>query len=96
LAHGNSQQFIVSRARRSCITFSPKIRHGLLNLLQFKPETSSFIPIAFHTKALEALAEKKAKVGSARRTRKLTYAKVFAELKASGKTPEEIAKFINR
>ena len=28
--------------------------------------------------------------------RKLTYAKVFAELKASGKTPEEIAEFLKQ
>ena len=50
--------------------------------------------IAFHTKSIETLEAKKAKVGTGRRTRKLTYAKVFAELKASGKTPEEIAEML--
>lgn len=47
--------------------------------------------IAFHTRSIETLEAKKTKVGTGRRTRKLSYAKVFAELKASGKTPEEIA-----
>ena len=47
--------------------------------------------IAFHQKALDQLEAKKSKIGTAHRTRKLTYAKVFAELKSSGKTPEEIA-----
>ena len=39
---------------------------------------------------------KKAKIGTRRRQSKLTYAKVFAELKASGKTQEEIAQFLNK
>lgn len=52
--------------------------------------------IQFHQKALEQLESKKAKIGTGRRQRKLTYAKVFAELKASGKTPEEIAEFLNK
>lgn len=51
--------------------------------------------IAFHTRSIEQLEAKKAKIGTARRTRKLSYAKVFAELKASGKSPEEIAAFLN-
>ena len=52
--------------------------------------------IQFHQKAIEQLESKKAKIGTGRRQRKLTYAKVFAELKASGKTPEEIAEFLNK
>jgi len=36
------------------------------------------------------------KIGTGQRQRKLTYAKVFAELKASGKTPEEIAQLLNK
>ena len=52
--------------------------------------------IQFHQKALELLESKKVKIGTGRRQRKLTYAKVFAELKASGKTPEEIAEFLNK
>jgi septal ring factor EnvC (AmiA/AmiB activator) len=52
--------------------------------------------IQFHQKALEQLESKKAKIGTGRRQRKLTYAKVFAELKASGKTPEEIAELLNK
>ena len=52
--------------------------------------------IQFHQKALEQLESKKAKIGTGRRQRKLTYAKVFAELKASGKTPEEIAEYLNK
>ena len=52
--------------------------------------------IQFHQKALEQLESKKAKIGTGRRQRKLTYAKVFAELKAAGKTPEEIAEFLNK
>lgn len=50
--------------------------------------------IQFHRKAIEQLESKKAKIGTRRRQSKLTYAKVFAELKASGKTPEEIAEFL--
>lgn len=42
--------------------------------------------IAFHTKAIETLEAKKTKVGTARRTRKMSYAKVLAEMKASGRT----------
>ena len=52
--------------------------------------------IQFHQKAIEQLESKKAKIGTRRRPSKLTYAKVFAELKASGKTPEEIAEFLNK
>ena len=52
--------------------------------------------IQFHQKALEQLESKKAKIGTSRRQRKLTYAKVFAELKASGKTPEDIAEYLNK
>lgn len=52
--------------------------------------------IIFHQKSIETLESKKAKIGTARRQHKLTYAKVFAELKASGKTPEEIAELINK
>lgn len=51
--------------------------------------------IAFHTKSIEQLEAKKGKIGTARRQRKLSYGKVFAELKASGKSPEEIAAFLN-
>lgn len=51
--------------------------------------------IAFHKNAVEQLEVKKIKVGAARRTRKISYAKVFAEIKSSGKTPEEIAAFLN-
>lgn len=49
--------------------------------------------IAFHTRAIEKLEARKARVSAPRR-RRLSYAKVFAELKASGKTPEEIAELI--
>ncbi len=52
--------------------------------------------IQFHQKALEQLESKKAKIGTGRRQHKLTYAKVFADLKASGKTPEEIAELLNK
>lgn len=52
--------------------------------------------IQFHQKAIQRLESKKAKIGTGRRQRKLTYAKVFAELKASGKTPEEISEFLNK
>lgn len=52
--------------------------------------------IMFHQKLIETLESKKAKIGTGRRQRKLTYAKVFAELKASGKTPEEIAELISK
>ena len=49
--------------------------------------------IAFHTRSIEQLETRKSKI-SAPRKRRLSYAKVFAELKASGKTPEEISDFI--
>ena len=49
--------------------------------------------IAFHIRAIEQLETRKAKV-SAPRKRRMSYAKVFAEIKASGKTPEEIAELI--
>jgi septal ring factor EnvC (AmiA/AmiB activator) len=51
--------------------------------------------IAFHTKSIEQLEARKGKIGTGRRARKLSYAKVFAELKSSGKTPEEIKAFLN-
>jgi len=49
--------------------------------------------IAFHTRSIEQLEQRKAKINAPRK-RRLSYAKVFAELKASGKTPEEISEFI--
>ena len=49
--------------------------------------------IAFHSRAIEQLETRKAKV-SAPRKRRMSYAKVCAEIKASGKTPEEIAELI--
>ena len=52
--------------------------------------------IQFHQKALEQQESKKTKIGTGRRQRKLTYAKVFSELKASGKTPEEIADILHK
>lgn len=52
--------------------------------------------ISFHQKAIDQLESKKARIGTGHRQRKLTYAKVFAELKASGKTPEEIAELLNK
>lgn len=52
--------------------------------------------ILFHQKAIEQLESKRDKIGTGRRQRKLTYAKVFAELKASGKTLEEIAELLSR
>lgn len=52
--------------------------------------------IAFHTRAIEQLNTKKAKVLSPQhRNRGLTYAKVFKELRESGKTPEEIHALLN-
>lgn len=50
--------------------------------------------IAFHTKSIEQLETRKARINAPRR-RRLSYAKVFAEIKASGKTPEEIAELLN-
>lgn len=52
--------------------------------------------IVFHQKLIETLESKKTKIKTGRRQRKLSYAKVFAELKASGKTPEEIAELISQ
>ncbi len=49
--------------------------------------------IAFHSKSIEQLEKRKSKINAPRR-RKLSYAKVFAELKASGKSPEEIAEML--
>lgn len=49
--------------------------------------------IAFHTKSIEQLQSRKARICAPKR-RRLSYAKVFAELKASGKTPEEIAELL--
>jgi septal ring factor EnvC (AmiA/AmiB activator) len=51
--------------------------------------------IAFHMKSIEQLEKRKEKVNAPRR-RRLSYAKVFAELKASGKTPEEIASLLKQ
>jgi septal ring factor EnvC (AmiA/AmiB activator) len=51
--------------------------------------------IAFHQKAIDQLTEKRGKIGTARRERKLSFAKVIAQAKSSGKTPEEIAAFLN-
>ena len=49
--------------------------------------------IAFHSKSIEQLEKRKSRINAPRK-RKLSYAKVFAELKASGKSPEEIAEMI--
>lgn len=49
--------------------------------------------IAFHSKSIEQLESRKAKINAPRK-RRMSYAKVFAEIKASGKTPEEIAEFL--
>jgi len=49
--------------------------------------------IAFHTRSIEKLENRKARINAPRR-RRLSYAKVFAEIKASGKTPEEIAELL--
>ena len=50
--------------------------------------------IAFHQKSIDQLEARKAKIGTTRRVRKASFAKVFAELKASGKTPEEILELL--
>ena len=50
--------------------------------------------IAFHSRSIEQLETRKARINAPRR-RRLSYAKVFAEIKASGKTPEEIAELLN-
>ena len=52
--------------------------------------------IAFHSKAIAQLEERKQKINSPRQRRKMTYAKLFSEIKASGMTPEQIAEIINR
>jgi septal ring factor EnvC (AmiA/AmiB activator) len=49
--------------------------------------------IAFHSKSIEQLETRKSKINAPRR-RRLSYAKVFANLKASGKTPEEIQEML--
>jgi septal ring factor EnvC (AmiA/AmiB activator) len=49
--------------------------------------------IAFHAKSIDQLETRKARINAPRK-RKMSYAKVFAELKASGKSPEEIAEFL--
>lgn len=49
--------------------------------------------IDFHRKSIEKLETRREKIHAPRR-RRLSYAKVFAELKASGKTPEEIAEML--
>ncbi len=46
--------------------------------------------IAFHAAAIETLEAKKAKIGTGHRTRKASFSKVVAELKASGMSPEQI------
>jgi septal ring factor EnvC (AmiA/AmiB activator) len=46
--------------------------------------------ISFHSKSIEQLEKRKSKIDAPRK-RRLSYARVFAELKASGKSPEEIA-----
>lgn len=51
--------------------------------------------IAFHSKSIEQLETRKARI-TAPRKRRMSYAKVFAELKASGKTPEEISEMLKR
>ena len=49
--------------------------------------------IAFHSKSIEQLETRKSKINAPRK-RKMSYAKVFAEIKASGKSPEQIAEFL--
>jgi septal ring factor EnvC (AmiA/AmiB activator) len=49
--------------------------------------------IQFHTNSIEKLESRKERINAPRR-RRLSYAKVFAELKASGKTPEEISEML--
>jgi hypothetical protein len=51
--------------------------------------------IAFHTKSIEQLDTRKAKINAPRK-RRVSYARVFADLKASGKTPEEIYEFLKK
>lgn len=51
--------------------------------------------IAFHSKSIEQLETRKARINAPRK-RRMSYAKVFAELKASGKTPEEISEMLKR
>ena len=50
--------------------------------------------IAFHSKAIETLEAKKSRVGTGRRVRKPSFASVVAQLKSSGKTPEEILELL--
>lgn len=50
--------------------------------------------IAFHQRSIEQLEAKKGKIGTARRARKVSFAKVYADMKASGKSPEEILAFL--
>lgn len=50
--------------------------------------------ISFHQRSIEQLEAKRSKTGIARRTRKMSYAKLLSELKASGKTPEELAELL--
>ncbi len=49
--------------------------------------------IAFHAQSIEKLQTRKEKINAPRK-RRLSYAKVLADLKASGKTPEEILNLI--
>jgi septal ring factor EnvC (AmiA/AmiB activator) len=51
--------------------------------------------IAFHTKSIEQLETRKSRINAPRK-RRMSYAKVFADLKASGKTPEEIYEFLKK
>jgi len=52
--------------------------------------------IAFHQRLIELLETKKSSIGTGHRQRKPSFAKVFAELKASGKTPEEILELFKK
>jgi septal ring factor EnvC (AmiA/AmiB activator) len=76
------------------VSEKPKMKRGFRSIEERIAEIDK--KIAFHTKAIETLEAKKAKVGTARRSRKMTYAKVLAELKASGKTPEEIMELLKQ
>lgn len=49
--------------------------------------------IAFHSKSIAQLETRKSKINAPRK-RRLSYAKVFADLKASGRSPEEIAEML--
>ena len=51
--------------------------------------------IEFHNKSIEQLETRKTKINAPRK-RRVSYARVFADLKASGKTPEEIYEFLKK